>query len=188
MRAKPRKSGNVAWSRPGHRTRRPGRWGSLVRHLTRARAHGALLLVLTACGGATPPEGHANATMEEAVVSAGDVRLRASVVPTAGLNQAVADRYGIEPDRGTVMLLVGVRQGPSMRETALPARISAVATDLRGVRTRIDLREIRTGELVDYVGTMRMTPPETLRFELEAEHAAGTPSRLAFSRDFYPQP
>lgn len=81
---------------------------------------------------------------------------------------------------------VGVRQGDGLQEAALPARITATATDLRGTRTRIDMREIRTGELVDYVGTVRMTPPETLRFELDAEHAAGAPSRLTFSRDIYP--
>lgn len=156
--------------------------------VARFRAHGALLLafVLAGCGGAAPPEGHATATMEEASVTAGDVSIRASVVPTASLSPAVAGQYGIEPSGGTVMLLVGVRQGPSMRETALSARISAVATDLRGTRTRIELREIRTGELVDYVGTVRMTPPETLRFELEVEHVAGTPDRLVFSRDIYP--
>ena len=147
-----------------------------------------LVLLLAGCGGDEPPEGHANATMQEASVTAGDVSIRASVVPTASLNRGVAARYGIDAGPGSVMLLVGVRQGPPMRETALPARISAVATDLRGVRTRIELREIRTGALVDYVGTVRMRPPETLRFELHAEHAAGAPRELTFSRDIYPQP
>ena len=108
------------------------------------------------------------------------------MVPTASLNPAVAGRYGIEPDRGSVLLLVGVREGTGMQETALPARITATATDLRGTRTGIEIREIRTGELVDYAGTVRVTPPETLRFELEAEHAAGAPSGLSFSRDLYP--
>src|SRR5699024_7929356 len=124
-------------------------------------------------GGPSPPEGHANATMEEAVARAGDVSVRASVVPTASLNAAVAGQYGIRPDRRSVMLLVGVRQGEAMRETALPARITASATDLRGVRTAIDMREIRSGDFIDYVGTVRITPPETLRFELEIEHPAG---------------
>lgn len=143
-------------------------------------------ILLAACGAPSPPEGHASATMEEAVARAGDVSVRASVVPTASLNAAVARQYGIEPDRRSVMLLVGVRQGPAMQETALPARISASATDLRGARTTIDMREIRSGDFIDYVGTMRVTPPETLRFELEIEHAAGAPSQLNFSRDIYP--
>lgn len=145
-----------------------------------------MALLLGGCGGAAPPEGHAGATMEEATVRSGDVSIRASVVPTASLNPAVASRYGIQSGPGVVLLLVGVRQGEGMQETALPARITATATDLRGTRTRIELREIRTGELVDYAGTVRVTPPETLRFELEAEHAAGAPSGLSFSRDLYP--
>ncbi|MGO1540253.1 MAG: DUF4426 domain-containing protein [Luteimonas sp.] len=143
-------------------------------------------ILLAACGAPSPPEGHVNATMEEAVARAGDVSVRASVVPTASLNAAVARQYGIEPDRRSAMLLVGVRQGPEMQETALPARISASTTDLRGARTTIDMREIRSGDFIDYVGTVRVTPPETLRFELEIEHAAGTPARLTFSRDIYP--
>ena len=78
-----------------------------------------LVLLLAGCGGAEPPEGHANATMQEASVTAGDVSIRASVVPTASLNRGVAARYGIDAGPGSVMLLVGVRQGPPMRETAL---------------------------------------------------------------------
>ena len=143
-------------------------------------------ILLAACGAPSPPEGHASATMEEAVARAGDVSVRASVVPTASLNAAVARQYGIEPDRRSVMLLVGVRQGPAMQETALPARITASATDLRGTRTVIGMREIRSGDFIDYAGIVRVAPPETLRFELDIEHAAGAPSRLAFSRDIYP--
>lgn len=144
------------------------------------------LLLLAACGAPSPPAGHASATMEEAIARAGDVTLRASVIPTASLNPAVAGQYGIEPDRGSVLLLVGVRQGPDMQQSSLPARVTATATDLRGVRTVIGMREIRSGDFIDYAGTVRLAPPETLRFDLEVEHAAGAPSSLSFSRDFYP--
>src|SRR5690554_1356835 len=144
------------------------------------------LLLLAACGSPSPPEGHATATMEEAVARAGDVTIRASVVPTASLNPAVAGQYGIVPDRGSVLLLVGVRRGPDMQQASLPARVTATATDLRGVRTVIGMREIRSGDFIDYAGTVRLTPPETLRFDLEVEHAAGAPSSLSFSRDIYP--
>lgn len=147
---------------------------------------GAALALAAACGAPAPPAGHATATREEAVVRAGDTRIRASVVPTAALGEAVASAYGIAPDPRSVMLLVGVRQGPEMQETALPARVTAHATDLRGTRMRIDMRGIRSGDLVDYVGIVRIAPPETLRFEVEVEHAVGAPSRLAFSRDLYP--
>ena len=183
MRAKPREIGFAGKLRAVLRGRSHPAWINV----TRLRAHGALLPVLmAACGAPAPPEGHASATMEEAVVRAGDVSIRATVVPTASLNPAVAGRYGIEPDRGSVLLLVGVREGTGMQETALPARITATATDLRGTRTAIEIRAIRPGELADSDGTVRTPPPETLRFELEVEHAAGAPSQLSFSRDLYP--
>src|SRR5690606_16318367 len=95
----------------------------------------AAFFLLAACGSPSPPEGHAGATMEEAVARAGDVTIRASVVPTASLNPAVARQYGIEPDGGSVLLLVGVRRGPDMQQASLAARVTATATDLRGVRT-----------------------------------------------------
>ena len=151
-----------------------------------AWATAAAFFLLAACGSPSPPEGHASATMEEAVARAGDVTIRASVVPTASLNPAVARQYGIEPDGGSVLLLVGVRRGPDMQQASLPARVTATATDLRGMRTAITMREIRSGDFIDYAGTVRLTPPETLRFDLEVELAAGAPSSLSFSRDVYP--
>lgn len=183
MRAILRDGSRVGWLR----ARRCGRSHAAVTLFTRLRAHGAVLpVLLAACGAPSPPEGHASATMEEAVARAGDVSVRASVVPTASLNAAVARQYGIEPDSRSVMLLVGVRQGPQMQEVALPARITASATDLRGTRAAIEMHEIHSGDFIDYVGTVRVTPPETLRFELDIEHAAGAPSSLSFSRDLYP--
>lgn len=146
----------------------------------------AAALLVPGCGSPAPPEDHAHRTREEAVLREGDVSIRASVVPTAALNEAMAREYGIERSPRSVLLLVGVRRGPEREETALPARITAHAADLRGVRRPLEMREIRSGELVDYVGTVRVTPPDTLRFELEVEHAAGAPSSLRFSRDIYP--
>ena len=89
------------------------------------------------------PAGNA---MQEATVRSGDVTVRASVLPTTAMSEAVAAQYGIQRDPGSVMLLVGVRQGPDMQETALPATITATATDLRGVRQTLELREVRSGD------------------------------------------
>src|SRR3546814_5920313 len=76
----------------------------------------------------------------------GDVLVRANAVPTANLGEAVARQYGIERDTGAVMLLVGVRRDVDGGETALPARVTAVASDLLGKRQQLEMREVRSGD------------------------------------------
>src|SRR3546814_5482267 len=109
----------------------------------------------------------------------GDVRVRANAVPTAKLGEAVARQYGIERDTGAVMLLVGVRRDVDGGETALPARVTAVASDLLGKRQQLEMREVRSGDpgsgpgqgFIDYDGTARVIAPDTLHFRAE-EHTS----------------
>src|SRR3546814_8383203 len=89
----------------------------------------------------------------------GDVLVRANAVPTANLGEAVARQYGIERGTGAVMLLVGVRRDGDAGETALPARVTAVASDLLGKSQQLEIREVRSGEFIDYVGTARVIAP-----------------------------
>ncbi|MHB8913149.1 MAG: DUF4426 domain-containing protein, partial [Lysobacter sp.] len=132
---------------------------------------------------------------QEAIARVGDVSMRASVVQTSTLGAEVASQYGIRRDPGTVMLLVAVRQGTDGNEAALPARITATATDLRGQRQTIAMRELRVGDpgsgpgqaLLDYVGTVQTTLPDTLRFDVTIVREDGATSSLQFSREFFPQ-
>lgn len=157
-----------------------------ARRLARPGLPAALALALAACGAPSPPADHASALREEAIARDDDVSVRASLLPTAALGEAVARQYGIAPRPGRLMLMVGVRRGPDHAGTALPAQVIAHATDLRGVRTAIAMREVRSGGFVDYIGTVQATPPDTLRIELDVAHAGRAPSRLVFSRDIYP--
>src|SRR5690606_34303665 len=123
---------------------------------------------------------------QEASMRIGDVVVRANAIPAATLGEAVARQYGIERAPGTVLLLVGVRRGPELQETALPARITATATDLLGKRQAIDMREVRSGEFVDYVGTARVIAPDTLRFDIDVVPRDAPRMQLRFNRDFFP--
>ncbi|GAB3377877.1 DUF4426 domain-containing protein [Lysobacter fragariae] len=156
----------------------------------------ATALLLAGCNGAQAPAPQpatqATASQQEAVSRIGDVTIRASVLPTASLAAEIADQYGITRDEGTVMLLVGVRQGPDMQESALPAQITATATDLRGRRQDIVMRELRSGDastgsaLLDYVGTVEVSMPDTLRFDVVIVREGGASSTMQFTREFYP--
>ena len=150
--------------------------------------------ILCGCGGTSPTPPTMAAAPTPAVLQAGDVTIRASAVPTHALGEAVAQQYGIERDPRTVLLLVGVRRGSGTAETSLPARVRGSAVDLLGRRQEIAMREIRSdgpasgsGQgFIDYAGTVRISPPETLRFDLAIERDGAAPATLVFSRDFFP--
>src|SRR5690606_18037068 len=118
------------------------------------RIAGAIVLglALAGCGSGAPApasgQGQAHA-QREASMRVGNIVVRANALPTADLNEAVARQYGIERDDGTVMLLVGVRRDGDGGETALPARVTAVAVDLLGQREGLVMREVRSGEFID---------------------------------------
>ncbi len=146
--------------------------------------------VLAACGGSA--DGQAELAVQAAesrlpaTLELGDVRISASLAPTAALGPAIAARYGVVPDRGRQLLLVGIRQGPEHDETALQASVGARARDLRGVWQDVAMREVRSDGFVDYVGTVRVAPPDTLALEVTVHRAgAEAPDVLRFSRDVF---
>lgn len=157
-----------------------------MRTLTRAAAL-LLTATLSACGGGGKAPVPANSAPQEATSRIGDVTIRATAMPTAQLSEPVATQYGIARADNTVMLLIGVRKGSDAQETALPATITATATDLRGRRHDIAMRELRSGDLLDYVGTFEVSPPDTVRFDVTIVREGGASSTMQFTRDFYPQ-
>lgn len=146
------------------------------------------LLLLAACSGSQAPAPAAAAgDRGEATEHIGDVSIRASAVQTSALNDAVAQQYGIARDAKTVLLLVAVRKGSGADETSLPAKVTASAAGLSGGKQDIAMRELRTGELLDYIGAVETSLPETLRFEVTVVQEDGATSTLRFNREFYPR-
>ncbi len=147
----------------------------------------SLALLLPACSRQVPPPAAPAAAQQEAVVRTGDVTIRATAMPTTGLGAEIADRYGIVRDDDTIMLLVGIRKDTEAQEVALPATIQATATNLSGQRQAIALRELRSDDLLDYVGTVKADLPDTLRFDLVVVPEGASSTTLQFSREFYPR-
>lgn len=160
------------------------------------------LCLLAACTGTVAPSTPATeastgtgSDQGDAVVQVGDITIRASAVQTLQLAEGVARRYGITRDPGTVLLLVTVRQGDDASAVSLPATVTATATDLRGGRQQLAMRELHSNVpgatsgqvLVDHVGIATTTLPDTLRFDVSVVRADGATSTLRFSRDFYPR-
>ena len=141
-------------------------------------------LLLTACGDDAPKQARRIDVPQEAITRIGDVSIRANVLRTSNLNEAMARGYGIQRSDRTLMLLVSVRQGPDGQDVALPATIQASVANLHGQRRDIEMRELRTGgpgsgtgqALVDYIGTVDVSPPDTLSFDLKIVREGGETS------------
>ena len=132
--------------------------------------------------------GAARAVEPPAELRAGDVVLRASAVQASALGAAIAARHGVDADPRTVLLVIGPRRVDGTGERDLPARVEAEVVDLLGRRRTLPLRTLAHGGFTDHVAELRVSPPETLRFVVRAEHRDGAPMRLAFTRDFLPPP
>jgi Domain of unknown function (DUF4426) len=146
-----------------------------------------LCLLLAACGSDAPKPAKRIDTPQEALVRDGDVTMRANVILTGLLHERMTSEYGIPRDDRSVLLMVSVRRGPEGFDIALPATITATATDLRGQTRQITMREMRVGELTDYIGTTDVSPPDTLRFDVKIVREGGAASTMTFSRDFSAQ-
>ncbi len=166
---------------------------SIPRPLKHATLCAALLL--SACGEDAPKPAKRIDAPQEAITRIDDVTIRANVMRTAHLNEAVARGYGIPRSDNTLMLLVSVRQGPDGQDIALPATIQASVANLHGQRRDIAMRELRTGDpgsgpgqaLVDYVGSVEFSPPDTLNFDLKIAREGAATASMQFSREFTPE-
>lgn len=146
-------------------------------------------MLFAGCGGrpATEQEiaAQLNAAREPAQAQVGDLLLRASISPTSSLSETIASRYGVARSPRTVLLLVGVRRVDGTTETSVPATLDAGFRDLRGVQRAIALREVRSDGFIDYVGEVRVSPPDTLTFDITADAGDDGGVRLEFSREVF---
>lgn len=139
-----------------------------------------------ACSGGGSAPRPAQPAPEPAELVEGDLHIRASAVPTMQLPESVARGYGIERGENRVLLLVVLRHGSDGDETSLSGTVDARVTDLQGRTQAIAMRELHSGNLVDYIGIIAVAPPETLRFALRVTPAGESPRELDFVREFYP--
>jgi hypothetical protein len=149
---------------------------------------------MPACSGGGSAPRPAQPAPEPAELVEGDLRIRASAVPTMQLPESVARGYGIERGENRALLLVGLRRGSDGDEASLSGAVDARVTDLQGRTQTIAMRELHSGDpsagpgqdLVDYIGIIVVTPPETLRFALRVTPTGEPPRELDFVREFYP--
>lgn len=155
----------------------------------RLLACGAAVL-LAACGGndqaaspaAVPITVPGSASQVETAV--GDASVTAVAIQTSQIPDGVAAEYGIEQRDDLVMLRISPRQGEIGSISSAPTEVRATVTDLRGETRALELEQRVVAGLVDHVGTVQVTLPETLRFNVTAVSQQGETQTLELSREF----
>lgn len=119
-------------------------------------------------------------------VSAGDITVHYSAIPTTTLTPAVASQYGITRSASRALVNIAVRKGKPGADTAVPSTVTVWVTNLNGQRQSLTMREIKDGGAVYYLGEARINGNETLDFEIEVRPTGSkTPIRASFRQEFF---
>ncbi len=98
----------------------------------------------------------------------GDYVVHFNAIPTSFLNPDVAKNYRITRSKHRAMLNITVlRKVMGTAGTPLKATVKATATNLSDQVKDMNLKEIREGAAIYYVGQVRVTNDETLNFNIE---------------------
>ncbi|MCB1857729.1 MAG: DUF4426 domain-containing protein [Gammaproteobacteria bacterium] len=110
-----------------------------------------------------------------------------NAIPTALLTPEIASAYGIIRSKYRGMLSVSViKQIPNTTGTAVTARIAASARNLTGQTREIDMREVREGEAIYYIGEFPIVHRELLTFTLDVHPENGPESiKAELSQEFF---
>ena len=116
-----------------------------------------------------------------------DYTIHHNAIPTAILTPEIASSYGIVRSKYRGMLNVSVIQEVSgTTGKSVSARIEAQASNLLGQRTSLQMREIREGDAIYYIGEFPIVDRETVRFSLQVTpNGLKTPISAELSQQFF---
>lgn len=116
----------------------------------------------------------------------GPLEVHYNALTTDELSPDVARAYKIERSktRGLVTMSV-LKQNPVGAPTPVPARLTVYVTNLNQQLANVEMREVKEGTAIYYLGEFRVAPPDTLKFTATVE-VAGEPKReMVFNQKFY---
>ena len=142
-----------------------------------------LALSLAACSGGETPRAAEFVPPAPAETDFGSLRVRYNALPTLALSEPVAKQYGVQRDAGTALVLVALREVKGAEELDADGEVSVTAHDLSGARQVVTLRKVDAGEYTDLIGTARISPRNSYRFEIVVQ-AGGRTETVKFQRNF----
>lgn len=161
----------------------------MTRHHTLALL--LLTLALAGCGGDSPDidtfdSGPAAVPLDASSKDFGDYVVHFNALTTDQLTPDVAKQYGIVRSPNRAMLNVSiVRKEEGSIGQSVPGSVSASATNLTGQLKNLQIREVKSGGAVYYIGDVAVANQETLVFSIDVTPMNET-SRFSvrFTRNF----
>jgi hypothetical protein len=116
----------------------------------------------------------------------GALEIHYNALTTDELQPDVARTYKIERSktRGLVTLSV-LKKNKVGVLTPVPAKLSMYVTNLTQQLANVDMREVKEGTAIYYLGEFRVAPPDTLKFTATVEVAGEPKHELTFDQKFY---
>lgn len=116
----------------------------------------------------------------------GPLEIHYNALTTDELQPEVARAYKIERSKTRGLVTISVlKQNEVGVPTPVPAKLSVYVTNLNQQLANIEMREIKEGTAIYYLGEFRVTPPDTLKFTATIE-VAGEPKReMVFNQKFF---
>ena len=116
----------------------------------------------------------------------GSLEIHYNALTTDELQPDVARTYKIERSktRGLVTLSV-LKKNKVGVLTPVPAKLSMYVTNLTQQLANVDMREVKEGTAIYYLGEFRVAPPDTLKFTATVEVAGEPKHELTFDQKFY---
>lgn len=116
----------------------------------------------------------------------GPYEVHYNALTTDELLPEVARAYKIERSKTRGMVTMSVLKKNEVGVLSpVPAKLTVYVTNLSQQLANVEMREIKEGTAIYYLGEFRVTPPDTLKFTATVE-VAGEPRReLVFNQKFY---
>jgi hypothetical protein len=113
----------------------------------------------------------------------GDYVVHYNAQNTSDLSPEVARQYSLSRNARLAMVMVTVQQKSGQ---AVAASVSGTARNLLGQSQPLELREVREGPSIYYLGLFTISNLETQTFEIDIRpEKLKTPFRLRFSQQFF---
>lgn len=116
----------------------------------------------------------------------GNLEIHYNALTTDELLPEVARAYKIERSKTRGLVTMSVLKANAVGvQSPVPAKLSVYVTNLNQQLANVQMREIREGTAIYYLGEFRVAPPDTLKFTVTVDVPGEPKSEMVFTQKFY---